>query len=603
MTSTPPCLPLPPQASLDECGRLLHEDDPAAQLALSLAGVESCLADLGLGPDDLADLRVTTVDHDRIGPVLDVLAERFTQTGAHPLVTVHQVDRLDPPGLLVLLDGTARLPHTVPAIPGPTQREKPMTVTTPDPQPLGSQPLDSQPLDRRSSDLTALVEAAPGRVHLPGTPGYDATRMPWNLAIDQRPAAVAVPHTVEEVVALVRTARRLGLRVAPQSTGHGAAPLHGRLAGSLLLRMHELTGVQVDGAARTACVVGGTTWGPVVHAAAEHGLTAAHGSAPDVGVVGYTLSGGMSFYGRQHGLAVNHVRAVELVTPDGRLVRCSATEESELFWAVRGAGGNLGVVVAVEIDLLPHAEVYAGMLLWDASATDRVVSTWARWVRDLPESVTTSLRVMHFPPIPELPPFLSGRDLVVVDGAVLEDDAEAERLLAPLRDLAPEMDTFARVPAAALLDVHMDPPMPTPAATAHAVLGHLDVAGVAAFVRASVEPSGLMFTELRHVGGAFGRAPQSAGALGTLPGELVLHCVGVAPTPEAFVAAQRDAAAVLATMRPWRVDGRSLTFTDEPDPEQGVCADAFTAEGWARVAEVRASVDPGGVMQAALAVG
>ena len=585
--------PIPPQASLDEAGRLLHEDDPAAQLALGLAGIEACLADLGLGPDDLTSLRVTTVDHHRIGPVLDVLTERLAQTGARPLLTVHEVERLSPHGLLVLLDGTARPPHPVPVIPGPTQRENPMTLTTPDPHPL----------DRRSSDLGPLVEAAPGRVHLPGTPGYDAARMPWNLAVDQRPAAVAVPQTVEEVVALVRTARRLGLRVAPQSTGHGAALLHGRLAGSLLLRMHELTGVRVDGAARTARVVGGTTWAPVVHAAAEHGLTAAHGSAPDVGVVGYTLSGGMSFYGRQHGLAVNHVRAVELVTPDGRLVRCSATEESELFWAVRGAGGNLGVVVAVEIDLLPLAEVYAGMLLWEASATDRVVSTWARWVHDLPESVTTSLRVMHFPPIPDLPPFLSGRDVVVVDGAVLEEDAEAERLLAPLRDLAPEMDTFGRVPTPALLDVHMDPPMPTPAATAHAVLGHLDVAGVAAFVRASMEPSGLMFTELRHVGGAFARAPRTAGVLGSLPGDLVLHCVGVAPTPEAFAAVQRDAAAVLTTMRPWRLDGRSLTFTDEPDMTPGACADAFTAEDWARVAEVRSTVDPGGVMQAAVEVG
>ena len=554
MTSTPTPtgspIPLPPQASLDGHGRLLHEEDPAAQLALGLAGIEGCLADAGLGPDDLASLRVTTVDHDRIGPVLDVLTERFAQTGARPLLTVEQVEQLSPPGLLVRLDGTACRPTgpapTTPGTPGPLTRENPMTTTTHRTEP-----------DHTEPDHTALLGAAPGRVHLPGTPEYDAARVPWNLAIDQRPAAVATPHTVEEVVALVRTARRLG----------------------------------------------GTTWAPVVQAAAEHGLTAAHGSAPDVGVVGYTLSGGMSFYGRQHGLAVNHVRAVELVTPDGRLVRCSATEETELFWAVRGAGGNLGVVVALEIDLLPHAQVYAGMLLWDASATDRVVSGWARWVRGLPESVTTSLRVMHFPPLPELPPFLSGRDVVVIDGAVLEADAEAGRLLAPLRDLAPELDTFGRVPAPALLDVHMDPPAPTPPGTAHAVLRHLDVAGAAAFARASLEPSGLMFTELRHVGGAFGRAPESAGALGSLAGDLVLHCVGVAPTPEAFAAVQRDSAAVLAAMRPWRVAGRSLTFTDDPGPQAGSCADAFGAGAWARVAEVRRSVDPGGVMQASVEVG
>ena len=112
-----------------------------------------------------------------------------------------------------------------------------------------------------------------------------------------------------------------------------------------------------------------------------------------------------------------------------------------------------------------------------------------------------------------------------------------------------------------------------------------------------------MFTELRHVGGAFGRAPESAGALGSLAGDLVLHCVGVAPTPEAFAAVQRDSAAVLAAMRPWRVAGRSLTFTDDPGPQAGSCADAFGAGAWARVAEVRRSVDPGGVMQASVEVG
>ena len=115
--------PIPPQASLDEAGRLLHEDDPAAQLALGLAGIEACLADLGLGPDDLTSLRVTTVDHHRIGPVLDVLTERLAQTGARPLLTVEQVEQLSPPGLLVRLDGTACRPTgpapTTPGTPGP----------------------------------------------------------------------------------------------------------------------------------------------------------------------------------------------------------------------------------------------------------------------------------------------------------------------------------------------------------------------------------------------------------------------------------------------------------------------------------------------------
>lgn len=462
-------------------------------------------------------------------------------------------------------------------------------------------PVDHLPTG--SADLEALRLAAPGRVHLPADPAYDALRLPWNLAVDQRPAAVAVPTSVEEVVDLVRTASRLGLRVAPQSTGHGAGPLHTRLGDTLLIKLHELVGVTVDPVARTARVVGGTQWAPVVHAAAAHGLTAAHGSAPDVGVVGYTLSGGMSFYGRQHGLAVNHIRAVELVTPDGRLVRCSPTEEPELLWAVRGAGGNLGVVVAVELELLPYADVYAGMLLWEDSHAADVVRAWAAWTRDLPESVTTTLRVMSFPPLPHLPPFLSGRRLVVIDGAVLEDDASATALLAPLRALSPEMDTFGRIPTPGLLDVHMDPPVPSPAVTTHAVLGALDEAAVERLIEAATAPSSLLFTELRHVGGAFSRTVPGGGALGRLDGEHVLHCAAIAPTPEAVVAADAAGEAVLTAMAPWRVDGRSLTFSDELDPPAERASEAFSAADWQRLAAVRRSVDPAGTMRAAVEVG
>lgn len=594
MTTDRVLLAVPAQASLDERGRLLHEDDPAAQLALCLAGVEAHLARTGLAPSALCALRVTTVDRHRIGPVLDVLEERCAQTGARPLLSVREVDRLSPPGLLVTLDGTARPHHRPPATPRTTPKEHPMSTTL---------PTAAGPGLRVAADLSVLDDAAPGRVHLPGDPAYDATRPAWNLAVDQRPAAVAVPTSVDQVVALVAAARRLGLRVAPQSTGHGAGPLHGRLAGSLLLRLHELTGVTVDPDARTARVVGGTPWAPVVHAAAAHGLTAAHGSAPDVSVIGYTLSGGMSFYGRRHGLAVNHVRAVELVTPDGRLVRCSATEEPELFWAVRGAGGNLGVVVALELELLPYADVHTGMLLWDGAHTEAVVRAWAAWTRDLPESVTTSLRVMAFPPLPELPPFLSGRRLVVVDGVVLEEDATAAALLAPLRALAPEMDTFGRVPAPAVLDVHMDPPAPAPAVSVHSVLGALDDRAVDAFLAVSTTPSPLLFTELRHVGGAFGRGVAGGGALDRLAGEHVLHAVAITPTPEVAVVAEAAGAAVLAAMAPWQVTGRSLTFTDERAPRPELASDAFGAEVWERLRAVRQRVDPAGTMQAAVEVG
>lgn len=446
-----------------------------------------------------------------------------------------------------------------------------MTITTPTPP---------------AHTLRGLCE-----VHLPGDPGYDAARTPWNLAVDQRPAAVAVPRTVEEVCHAVRAAADAGLRVAPQSTGHGAGPLGEiSLDDVVIVRLSELTGVTVDAESRTARVVGGTLWRDVLAAAAPHGLTAPHGSAPDVAVAGYALSGGLSFYGRKHGVAANSIRAVEVVTADGSLVRADATSNADLFWAVRGGGGNLGVVVTIELDLLPYADVYAGMLLWDRERAPEVVRAWAAWTREVPESVTTSLRVMSFPPLPELPPFLSGRDLVVVDGAVIEDDDRAAELLAPLRALAPEMDTFGRIPTPALLDVHMDPPEPVPAVSDHSVLGELTAEAIEAFL-AQVGPgtrTGLLFAELRHLGGAFSRPSPNGGAISHVPGAYALFCIAMAPVPEAAAAGRAAAGAAVRAMALWSQASRVPTFTEN----RADASSMFDGEAWARLATIRAALDP-----------
>ncbi|HEU5486145.1 MAG TPA: FAD-binding oxidoreductase, partial [Microlunatus sp.] len=264
-----------------------------------------------------------------------------------------------------------------------------------------------------AADLRGLCD---GRLYLPGDTGYDVARTPWAVQVDQRPAAVAVPHSAAQVVEVVRAATAAGLRIAPQSSGHGASPFAAAdLSDVVLIRLHELTGVTVDAERRVGRVLGGTLWQAVVEAAAAHGLAALHGSSPDVAVAGYTLGGGLSWYARQHGLAAHHLTAVELVLADGRLVRADAQHESELFWAVKGGGGSFGVVTALELQLLPLDSAYAGMLLWPADRAAEVAHSWARWTATLPDSVTTACRLMSFPPLPELPPFLSGRKIVVVD--------------------------------------------------------------------------------------------------------------------------------------------------------------------------------------------
>jgi FAD/FMN-containing dehydrogenase len=317
-------------------------------------------------------------------------------------------------------------------------------------------------------------------------------------------------------------------------------------------------------------------------------------------VAGYTLGGGLSFYAREHGLASDSVVAAEIVTADGSLVRADAANHSDLFWAVRGGGGNLGVVVALELRLLPMADVYAGMLLWDRERAPEVVRAWVEWTREVPDSVTTAMRVMSFPPLPELPPFLSGRQLVVIDGAVLETDERATELLAPLRALAPEMDTFGRIPVAGLTEIHMDPPGPTPAVSDHTMLAEVTEETIAALL-AEVGPgttTSLLLAELRHLGGALGRPAPDAGVLSHLTGAYSVFCVAIAPVPEAAVAGLADARRVVKALEPWATGTRYLNFSETSVD----VASAFAPEALARLRRIRAAVDPNGVFQSNHAV-
>ena len=435
-----------------------------------------------------------------------------------------------------------------------------------------------------------------GTLHRPGDARYDSGRAAWNSAVDQRPAAVALPTDPAQVAETVREAVRAGLRVAPQSSGHSAASLaaHG-LADTVLLRTEALDSVHVDPDARVVRVGGGALWRPVVDGTGPHKLAALHGSSPDVAVAGYTLSGGIGWYARRLGTAAQSLTAAEVVTADGELVRTDATHEPDLFWALRGGGGGLGVVTALELRLYPIETAYAGMMLWDAAHVETVLRAWAAWAPDSPDEVTTSFRVLRMPPMPELPPFLRGRHVVVIDGAVLADDEAASRLLAPLRALTPEMDTFASVPAPALSGLHMDPEGPTPSVTDGTLLDELPESAIDAILaRTTVgTTSPLLVVELRQLGGALGR-PDPSAALSHLEGQFVAAAVAVAATPEMAAAGQAAVVDLVGALRATTGHRPYLNFAEQPiDPST-----AFDAATWARLSRVRALVDPDGVFVA-----
>ena len=254
-----------------------------------------------------------------------------------------------------------------------------------------------------------------------------------------------LPSTVEDVVDAVEYAAERDLRIVVQGTGHGAA-VHGSLDGTLLLNMREMRGVEIDVENRRARVEAGALWEDVVAPATEHGLTALHGSSPNVGVVGYSLGGGIGWLARKHGLAAESVLAVELVTADGALVRADRTQNTDLFWALRGGGGGLGVVVAMEIALYAVEELVAGMMIWPWEQSEEVLTRYVEWAETAPSSVSASARLLQIPPLPDIPEYLRGRQIVVIDGAVLGTEDEANEILAPLRELGPEIDTFAHRP-------------------------------------------------------------------------------------------------------------------------------------------------------------
>src|SRR4051812_43931438 len=433
----------------------------------------------------------------------------------------------------------------------------------------------------------ALRGLCGGTVHLPGDPGYDAAGAPWNTAVERRPAAVAYPADTAEVAAIVRAAVQAGLHVAAQTTGHNAGPLaESALADVVLLRTAAMRGVVVDAAARLVTVDAGAVWEDVVRAVAPEGLTALHGSSPDVGVVGYSLGGGMGWYARKLGLQTNSITGAEVVTADGSVVWADAEHHSERFWALRGGGGNFGVVTRLQFRAYDFNTTYGGMLVWDAREAEPVVRRWIDWAAGAPDEVTTACRVLNLPAIPAIPEPFRGRSIAVIDGAVLADDERAEQILAPLRELRPELDTFTRVPTPALIRLHMDPEGPTPGVGGTAVLGRLPQEAAEAFVAASGPGSGstLLTAELRMLGGALGRPAAGAGAVPSIEGDFLLFCAAVAATPEMAAAGRRDAARLVAAMAPWANGRQYLNFAESAiDASAGYGADA-----WARLTALRA---------------
>jgi hypothetical protein len=398
------------------------------------------------------------------------------------------------------------------------------------------------------------------------------------------------------VIEIVRYARANGMRVAAQGTGHGAVAL-GPLENTVLIKTSRMRRVDIQPQARIARAEAGVEWHEVVAPAAEHGLLALHGSSPDVGVVGYTLGGGMGWLARKHGLAANSVTAIEIVTPDGVLRRVDRDNDPDLFWALRGGGGNFGVVTAIEFRLYPYTEAYAGWLFWPIERAGEILHAWRRWTQSgLPEEITSVGRILQFPPIPEIPEPVRGKSFVVVEAAYMGDQASGEELLRPLRALEPAMDTFAVVPVTALAALHQDPPHPVPGAGDGMLLRELTVDTVDALVKVA-GPEGrspLLSVELRHLGGELAVARPESGALSSVDAEYAMSAVGIAGTEEDKLRVELHVERVQAALAPWEAGTTYWNFTEKRVDEQAF----FPRHTVQRLRRVKATYDASNVLQA-----
>ena len=441
-------------------------------------------------------------------------------------------------------------------------------------------------------ELRDLGDRLAGDVVLPGDETWDASRQAWNLAVDQRPAAVVYPASADDVATTVRFAAEHGLRVAFNAGGHNAGPIDWS-RGTLLLKTERMREIEIDATARRVRVEAGALAKPLAVAAGEHGLAYLAGTSPDVGVLGYALGGGLSWMVRKFGLACNTITAAEVVTADGRQVRVDHDTEPELFWALRGGGGNVAAVTALELELFPIAEIYAGVLFWPIERATEILNAWRSWIDAVPVECESLGRMLQLPDAPFLPDHVRGRSFVLVEAAFIGSEADGAALLEPLRDLGPEMDTIAMMPSSALSIVNMDPDFPLPYSGEGALLTDLPPEAIDGVVGAFVG-SPLLHVEVRQLGGAAAIRSPEHGVLDAIDQPFVAFTFGLTPDADAHAAVDRQVEILLGALAPWDSGRKYLNFAESHTDPRSI----FPEESYVRFRRAKAHYDPTGLFVA-----
>jgi hypothetical protein len=454
----------------------------------------------------------------------------------------------------------------------------------------------------RTIPFDGLAASFRGALVLPASPGYDDARRVWNGAIDRRPACIARCAGVADAVAAVRFARDHGLEIAVRGGGHNVAGT-AVCDDGIVIDLSAMRAVWVDPADRTAWVQGGALWGDVDHETQAHGLATTGGIVGHTGVAGLTLGGGIGFLMRKHGLAIDNLLEAEVVTAEGTVVRASADEHPDLFWALRGGGGNFGVVTSFRFRLHPLGPtVMAGPVFWAGDDTADVLRWYRGFAADAPDALGTVVRLGTIPPLPVIPEDLHWRQAIAVVCCYAGPLDEGDRAVRDLRRFGtPLVDLLAPSPYAAFQG-GLDDTVPHGwhyhwKATSLAGLSDDVIAVIADHAYAAGSPRS--YAAMFHMGGAVARVPHGATAYA---GRDVAHNIIIdaawlpAESGERAAAETAWARTFLDALRPHGAGGVYVNFLDADDAA-GRVGEAYGDRIHRRLAEVKATYDPDNVFR------
>jgi UDP-N-acetylenolpyruvoylglucosamine reductase len=440
-------------------------------------------------------------------------------------------------------------------------------------------------------------------VLVPGDDGYEASRQTWNVTtFEQQPAIVVLPLNAADVVPAVAFAREHNLSIAVQGGGHG----HPRPAdGALLVNFADMAAVRVIPAADgsgggTARVEAGAKWGEVIAAAHSHELAPLSGFAATVGVVGYTLGGGVGWMVRQYGAAAGSVRFAEVATSDGRLLQVNEQSHSDLFWGLRGGGGNFGIVTALEFELYPVKDVFGGFVGYPLAQGKEVLTAYAEWTKSVPDALTSAVRVVHYPPVPLIPEPLRGASVIVIMACYNGSTSEGEALLKPLRSIGtPLLDSFRRMPYAQIGTIANDPTDAPPlfSAADGGGLRDLSSGAIGSVLRiAGDRTSGIFLVEARQMGGALARQPEAAMPFG-FRSPWFISALAAAPTPAALQGGTRSIGTLLEALKPMLTGERLINSLDAGHTGPHLTRAGYSPENYQKLVALKDKYDPGNVFR------